>query len=323
MTDAMQFTMAGGPEVMKLTTLDLPKPAAGEVRILQTAIGLNYIDVYHRSGLYPVKTPCIPGLEAAGIVDEVGAGVSLKPGDRVAYGRGPMGAYVTERNIAEKELILLPDAVSDKVAASVMLKGLTAWYLLHQTYPVRKGDTILIHAAAGGVGLLLSQWAKHIGCRVIGTVGSSEKAAIARAHGCDEIILYRTEDVALRVKALTGGKGVPVVYDAVGKTTFTSSLDSLQPLGMMVSYGQASGPLPPFDLSELAKRGSLYITRPSLGDYMKDDATYRTAAISLLAMIAAGNLKVTTAQTFALKDAVAAHKALESRSTTGSTILIP
>ena len=324
MTDAMQFQTVGGPEVMKLTGIELPNPGPNEVRLLQTAIGLNYIDIYHRSGFYPMPLPGVPGLEAAGIVDQVGAQVTaFKPGDRVVYGRGPLGAYATERNIAAEELVLLPEKVSDKTAASVMLKGLTAWYLLHQTFTVRSGDTILVQAAAGGVGLLLCQWAKMLGCRVIGTVGSPEKAVLAKTYGCEEVILYRTEDVAARVRALTEGAGVPVVYDAVGQATFTASLDALQPFGMLVSYGQASGPIPPFDLSELARRGSLYVTRPSMTDYMRDTKLYHKAATDLLALVAVGKLTVTTAQTFALKDAAAAHRALENRETVGSTVLLP
>lgn len=323
MVDAIQFSKTGGADVLRKVTLASRAPGAGEVRLRHTAIGLNFIDVYHRSGLYPVPLPAIPGLEAAGVIEEVGPGVALAPGMRVAYGRGPLGAYASERIIAAKECIPLPDSVTDAMAASVMLKGLTAWYLLHQTFPVRRGDSILIHAVAGGVGQILCQWAKHLGARVIGTAGSEEKARRARAIGCDDIIFYRTEDVAKRVRVLTGGKGVPVVYDAVGKDTFTGSLDSLAPLGMMVSYGQASGPIPPFDLRELAKRGSLFITRPGMMDYMREDATYAQAAQAVFALLASGKLVLDPPQQFALADAAAAHKALEGRQTMGSTILVP
>jgi NADPH2:quinone reductase len=324
MVMAIQFARVGGPEVLEPVTLTLPAPQPGQVLVKHTAIGLNYIDTYHRSGYYPVGLPAVPGLEAAGIVEAVGEGVtSVKLGDHVVYGRGPMGAYAEKRFISAKECILIPQGVGDEVVASAMLKGLTAWYLLHQTFPVSKGDTILVHAAAGGVGLLLVQWAKKLGARVIGTAGSAEKAGLARNHGADDMILYREEDVAERVRTLTGGKGVDVVYDAVGKTTFRSSLDSLKPLGLMVSYGQASGPIPPFDLSELAKRGSLFITRPGMMDYMKEDATYRKAAEALLALIAAGELKVRVDQRYPLREAGKAHAALEARETTGSTVLVP
>jgi NADPH2:quinone reductase len=324
MVDAIQFRTPGKAEVLRMTKIELPALASDEVQLRHTAIGINFIDIYHRSGVYPVKLPAIPGMEAAGVVEAVGSNVtSVKVGDRVAYGRGPMGAYATGRNIGAKELIAIPEGVTDETAASAMLKGLTAWYLLHQAFPVSKGDTVLIHAAAGGVGLILSQWAKKLGCRVIGTVGSPDKAIHAKAHGCDEVILYRSEDVAARVLEFTGGAGVTVVYDAVGKTTFTASLDSLKPQGMLVSYGQASGPVPPFDIAELSKRGSLYLTRPNLKDYLKDDAIYQRAGKALLAMIAAGDIKISTAQRYPLSEAAAAHRALEVRQTTGSTILIP
>lgn len=324
MVMAMQFTQTGGPEVLQAVTLNFPtKPQPGQVLLKQTAIGLNYIDTYHRSGLYQVGLPAIPGMEGAGVVEAVGEGVdSVKVGDRVCYGRGPMGGYAEKRFIHAKELIAIPDGITDEVAASVMLKGLTAWYLLHTTFPAAKGDKILVHAAAGGVGLLLVQWAVKKGALVIGTAGSAEKAELAKHAGCSSVILYRSENVAERVRALTG-EGVDVVYDAVGKDTFMGSLDSLKPQGMMVSYGQASGEIPPFDLRELARRGSLFITRPSLMDLTKNDSLYRKAATELLAMVARGDLKVSVAQRYALKDAGKAHAALEARSTTGSTVLIP
>jgi NADPH2:quinone reductase len=324
MINAIRFYAHGGAQVLKFEPVDLPPPAAGEVRLRHTAIGLNYIDIYHRNGLYPVSLPAIPGLEAAGQIEAVGEGVkNFKVGDRVAYGRGPLGAYTEARNIAAKELIALPEGVSDEVAAASMLKGLTAWYLLHQTFPVNKGDTLLIHAAAGGVGLIMVQWAKKLGARVIATVGSEEKAALVKEHGADQVILYRTEPVAPKVKMLTDGKGVDVVYDAVGKATFMASLDSLKPQGLMVSYGQASGPVPTFDISELSKRGSLYLTRPNLTDYMKRDATYREAAKALLDRIAAGDIKIHVAQKLPLKEAAKAQIALETRETVGATVLVP
>lgn len=324
MVNAIRFYTHSGAQVLKFEPVDLPSPAANEVRLRHTAIGLNYIDIYHRSGLYPVPLPAIPGLEAAGVVEEVGADVkNLKIGDHVVYGRGPMGAYTEVRNISAKELIPIPHEVSDETAAAAMLKGLTAWYLLHQTFPVTKNDTLLVHAAAGGVGLILVQWAKKIGARVIATVGSEEKAALVKEHGADQVILYRTEPVASKVRQLTDGKGVDVVYDAVGKSTFVASLDSLKPQGLLVSYGQASGPIPPFDLQELSKRGSLYLTRPTLMDYMKRDATYREAATELLRRIATGDIHIHIAQRFSLKDAGKAQIALETRETVGATVLVP
>lgn len=323
MVDAMQFSKTGGPEVFEKIDVKLGAPGPGEVRLRHTAIGLNFIDVYHRTGLYATQLPTIAGMEAAGVVEEVGAGVTLKPGARVAYARGGLGAYAAERMIAANHLVPLPDGVSDVVAASVMLKGLTAWYLLHETFPVRAGDTILVHAAAGGVGQILCPWAKAIGARVIGTVGSEAKAVTAKQAGCDEVILYREEDVAKRVRELTNGEGVPVVYDAVGKTTFAASLDSLRPLGMMVSYGQASGPVPPFDVQELSKRGSLFLTRPSMVHYVAKDADYARGAKALFAMLESKKITIKPPQRFALADVADAHRALEGRETSGSTVLIP
>lgn len=323
MVMAMQFRETGGPDVFGKTEKTLAAPGVGEVRIRHTAIGVNYIDVYHRSGLYKTELPTIAGSEAAGVVEAVGAGVSIAPGTRVAYARGPLGAYAAERNIDAKHLIALPPEVSDVTAASAMLKGLTAWYLLHETFPVRKGDTILVHAAAGGVGQILCQWAKLLGATVIGTVGSEAKAITAKQAGADETILYREEDIAKRVRELTKGEGVPVVYDAVGKTTFTASLDALKPLGMMVSFGQASGPIPPFELTELAKRGSLFITRPSLKDYVADDAAYRRAGKLLVTLLAEKKLTIKPPHRHALDKVADAHRALEARETSGSTVLIP
>ncbi len=320
---AMQFREVGGPEKLQTATVSVPQPGPGEVRLRHTAIGVNYLDIYHRTGLYPTSLPMTPGMEAAGMVEAVGEGVGIPVGTRVAYARGPLGAYASERLIEAKHLVVLPQGVSDLIAASAMLKGLTAWYLLHETFPVRKGDTILVHAAAGGVGQLLCQWGKKLGAKVIGTVGSEAKAVTAGQAGADHVIFYRTEDVAKRVKEITKGQGVPVVYDAVGKTTFTASLDSLKPLGMMVSYGQASGPIPPFDLSELAKRGSLFLTRPSLKDYTASDTTYQRAAKELLTLIANGELRLQVQHRYPLSKAGDAHRALEARETSGSTVLIP
>lgn len=324
MVKAIEFAATGGPEALKLVEKDLPPPGPGEVRLKHTAIGLNFIDVYHRTGLYPVKLPAVPGLEAAGIVDKLGEEVTnFQRGDRVAYGRGPLGAYAEERNIRAVECVKLPEEVNDDLAAASMLKGLTAWYLLHQTFPVKKGDTVLVHAAAGGVGLLLCQWAKKIGARVIGTVGSEQKATLARQHGCSEVIFYKRENVAERVQQLTNSQGVEVAYDSVGKDTFMASLDSLRPLGMLVSYGQSSGPVPPFTTSELAKRGSLFLTRPSLMDYVREDKVYHQAAKELFALLGTGELSVSIGQRFPLSFADKAHKALEGRETTGATILVP
>ena len=323
MVDAIQFRKTGGPEVLERISVTLPEPGPGEVRIRHSAIGLNFIDIYQRSGLYPTNLPTVLGTEAAGVIEAVGAGVNLSVGTRVAYARGPLGAYTSERIMPANHCVPLPDNVSDALAASAMLKGLTAWYLLHETFPVRRDDTILVHAAAGGVGQILCQWAKLLGATVIGTVGSEAKAVIAKKAGCDHVIFYRTEDVAAQVRALTNGVGVPVVYDAVGKTTFMASLNALRPLGMMVSFGQASGPIPAFELSELAKRGSLFITRPSLKDYIADDATYQRAAKSLLALIGSEKLTMHVSKRYALADAAEAHRALEARETTGSSVLIP
>lgn len=321
---AMQFAQPGGPERLVAAEHMPGVPGAGELLLRHRAIGLNYIDTYHRSGLYPVPLPAIPGLEAAGVVEAVGAGVSnFAPGDRVVYGRGPIGAYCETRVIAANACVRVPDAISDEIAAAAMLKGLTAWFLLHRTFAVGPGTAMLVHAAAGGVGQLLVQWGAALGARVIGTAGSAEKAAIAMRCGASAVIHYREQEVASAVRALTGGEGVDVVYDAVGAATFTASLDSLKPLGMMVSYGQASGPIPPFELKELQRRGSLFLTRPSMMDYLRDDATYQEAATLVLSKIADGTLKVDVGQRFALRDAAKAHAALEARETVGSSVLLP
>lgn len=314
----------GGAEVMELVQEAVSTPAAGQVQVRHTAIGLNYIDTYHRSGLYPVALPSGLGLEAAGVVEAVGAGVEhLQIGDRVAYGTGPIGAYSTLRNIPANRVCKLPDGISDETAAAMMLKGMTVRFLLRETYLVQAGETILFHAAAGGVGLMACQWAKALGVTVIGTVGSEEKAAIAREHGCDYTINYNTEDVAKRVREITNGKGVPVVYDGVGKSTLMGSLDSLQPRGLFVSYGNASGPITDFNLALLSAKGSLYLTRPTLMTYTADDEAMQENASDLFAMVASGKVTVPIHQRYALQDVQQAHRDLEGRKTTGTTLLIP
>jgi len=321
---AIRIAATGGPEVMKLVDVEVGPPGPGQVQVRQTAIGLNYIDTYHRSGLYPLQFPSGLGLEAAGVVEAVGEGVtSLKPGDRIAYGTGPIGAYADIRNLPANRLVKLPAAISDETAAGMMLKGMTARYLLRATYVVKPGDTILLHAAAGGVGLIMSQWAKALGATVIGTVGSDAKAAVARAHGCDHVINYSTEDTVKRVRELTGGKGVPVVYDGVGKDTLMISLDCLQPRGLMVSFGNASGPVPPLDVLLLSAKGSLYVTRPTLNTYTASDADLQETAQDLVNVVASGKVKIPVNQRYALVDVVQAHRDLESRKTTGTTVLMP
>jgi len=325
MTHAIRFHRPGGPEVLVWDEVEVGAPASGQVRLRQTAVGLNYIDVYHRTGAYPVAAmPSGIGLEGAGVVDEVGAGVAeLKAGDRVAYASPPIGAYAEARLMPADRLVKLPAGISDRVAAAMMLQGMTAQYLIRRTHRVVAGETILMHAAAGGVGLILCQWAKHLGATVIGTAGSEEKAALARAHGCDHVILYRREDVAKRVRELTGGAGVPVVYDGVGKDTFAASLDCLAPLGLMASFGSASGPVPPFDMGVLAAKGSLFLTRPTLMTYMAKREDLLASAQELFDVVAKGAVKIEINQTFPLRDAAAAHRALEARQTTGSTVLLP
>jgi NADPH:quinone reductase len=321
---AIRITETGGPGVMKLVDVDVGKPAPGQVRVRQTAIGLNYIDTYHRSGLYPVPLPSGIGLEAAGVVEELGEGVSnLKVGDRIAYGVGSLGAYAQMRNLPANRISKIPDSISDETAAGMMLKGMTVRYLLRATYKVAPGETILLHAAAGGVGLILSQWAKALGAIVIGTVGSEGKKDIARQHGCDHVVNSSTEDVVARVKEITGGKGVPVVYDGVGQATLMTSLDCLKPRGFLVSFGNASGPVKAFDLGLLAAKGSLYVTRPTLMSYTASDADLKETADDLIAMVSSGKVRITVNQRYALADAVKAHEDLESRKTTGTTILIP
>ncbi len=321
---AIQITETGGPGVMKLVDVDVPKPGPGQVRVLQRAIGLNYIDTYHRSGLYAVPLPSGIGLEASGVVEELGAGVTnLKVGDRIAYGVGALGAYAEMRNLPANRITKLPDGISDEIAAGMMLKGMTVRYLLRATYKVQAGETILLHAAAGGVGLILSQWAKALGVTVIGTVGSDSKKEIATAHGCDHVINSSTENVVARVKEITSGKGVPVVYDGVGQATLMTSLDCLQPRGLLVSFGNASGPVKSFDLGLLAAKGSLYVTRPTLMTYTASDADLKETADDLVEMVRNGKVSIPVNQRYALADAVKAHEDLESRKTTGTTVMIP
>ncbi len=315
----------GGPEVLKLEEYDPGQPGPGEALIRQTAVGLNFIDTYFRTGLYPPAggLPFTPGNEGAGVVEAVGDGVTeVKPGQRVAYATA-FGAYADRRTAPAKMLVPLPDGISDEQAAAMMLKGMTTQYLIRQTYVVKAGDTILIHAAAGGVGLILSQWAKHLGATVIGTVGSKEKAEIARAHGCDHVILYKEEDFAARVAEITAGQKLPVVYDGIGKATFLKSLDSLRPRGLMVSYGNASGAVEAFNLGLLAQKGSLYVTRPTLFSYTATRDELLACANDLFDVVSKGAVKIEINQRFPLDQAADAHRALEGRETTGSTLLVP
>jgi NADPH2:quinone reductase len=314
----------GGPEALQWSELQTAAPGPGEVRILQRAIGVNFIDTYFRSGLYPwPSTPLIPGAEAAGVVAQVGAGVAdLKEGDRVAYTL-PVGAYRTQRVVAAERLVRLPDTIAFDVAASVMLKGLTAQFLLSSCYPVKAGDTVLVHAAAGGVGLLLGQWLKALGATSIGTAGSPEKIAIAKANGYDHAIDYRAEDFVARVKEITGSRGCDVVYDSVGKDTWRGSLKSLRSRGMFVHFGQSSGMIADFKFSDLASGGSLYATRPTLFDYIKSREDLASRAADLFARLASGEIKAHVGQRVPLRDADAAHRDLESRRTIGATVLLP
>ncbi|MBO6561698.1 MAG: quinone oxidoreductase [Nisaea sp.] len=324
MVKAIQFKKAGGPEVLEMTDVDLAAPGAGEIQVKHTAIGLNFIDTYHRSGLYPLPLPSNIGMEGAGVVAAVGSGVSdLKEGDRVAYASPPPGSYAEARNIAADRVVKIPDGIDDRTAAAMMLKGMTAQYLIRQIYKVAKGDTILIHAAAGGVGQIVCQWASSLGATVIGTVGSKEKAEIAKANGCHHPILYNEEDFVARVIEITGGKKLPVVYDSIGATTFEKSLDCLRPRGLMVSFGQAAGPIPPVNLGIFAQKGSLFFTRPTLFNYISTAEDLRATAGDLFDAVKSGAVKIHIDQTFPLAEARAAHEALEARKTTGSTILLP
>ncbi|MBF0355432.1 MAG: quinone oxidoreductase [Alphaproteobacteria bacterium] len=324
MTKAIRIHQHGGPDCMRWEEVELADPGPGQLRLKQHAVGLNFIDVYHRTGLYPVgPLPAIIGMEGAGEVTALGAGVTeFKVGDQVAYAMAPMGSYAEERLYPADRLVKLPGGIDTKKAAAMMLQGMTAEYLIRRTYPVKAGETILVHAAAGGVGLILCQWAKHIGATVIGTVGSEAKAELARAHGCDHPIVYAREDFQKRTRELSSGKGVSVVYDGIGKDTFDGSLDCLAPRGMMVSFGNASGPVPPFELLKLSQKGSLFITRPSLAAYTSTRAELLESSSALFDLVQKGAVKIEINQTYALKDAAIAHRDLEARKTTGSTVLL-
>jgi len=323
MAKAMRFHKQGGPEVMQYDDVQVGDPGPGQVRIRHTAIGVNFVDVYQRSGLYPMQLPMVAGNEAAGVVDAVGQGVTeLKAGDRVAY-TGLPGSYCDLRIVPADRMVKLPQGISDEQAASMMLKGLTVHYLIHTTYAVKKGETVLWHAAAGGVGLIACQWLKALGVTVIGTAGSDEKCSLAKAHGAEHVINYSRENFVERVKSITGGKGLPVVYDAVGKTTWEGSLDCLRPRGLMVSFGNASGAVPPVNIGIFQAKGSLYLTRPTLATHIASRADLVERANSLFDMVKSGKVKIETTQRYKLADAAQAHRDLEGRKTTGSIVLQP
>ena len=325
MTKAIRIHEAGGPEVLRWEDYDPGRPAAGEALVRQEAVGLNFIDVYHRNGTYPLPSlPAVLGMEGAGVVEAVGKGVTeVTVGERVAYAGLPPGAYAEIRLIPAHRLVKLPDEISTKQGAAMMLQGMTARYLLRGCYKVKSGDRILIHAAAGGVGLIVCQWASHLGATVIGTVGSEEKAELARAHGCHHTVLYNQEDFAERTREITGGKGVDVVYDSVGQATFMKSLDCLRPMGVLVSFGQSSGLVPPFDLGILGAKGSLFLTRPSLMTYTAQRKDLLEHAGDLFEVVKSGAVKIEIQQSYPLSEAGRAHQDLEARKTTGSTILLP
>ena len=324
MTNAIRLHGHGGPEVLSWEETEVPEPARGEVRVRQSAVGLNYIDTYHRTGLYPVETPHGLGLEAAGVVEAVGEGVSdLAVGDRVAYGAGPIGAYAEARCIPAGRVVPLPDAVDDETAAAAMLKGMTVRYLVRETFRVEPGMTVLWHAAAGGVGLIACQWLSSMGVTVIGTASTQEKRRLAEAHGCTHTVGYEADEVLTKVREVTGGKGVPVVYDGVGAETLDVSLEALAPRGLLATFGNASGPVSAFDLGRLSAGGSLYATRPTLMTYVAEDDALRANATEVLGMIASGRVRVPVNQRYALRDAAEAHRDLEARRTTGSTVLVP
>ncbi|MFO1422126.1 MAG: quinone oxidoreductase [Candidatus Competibacteraceae bacterium] len=325
MSKAICIHQHGGPEALRWEEVEVGDPGPGQLRVRHGAVGLNYIDVYHRTGLYPLPAlPWILGMEGAGRVEAVGEGVTeFKTGDRVAYASPPAGAYAEVRLIAADRVVALPDGIDDRTAAAMMLQGLTAQYLLRRTYRVQPGDAILLHAAAGGVGLIASQWARSLGATVIGTVGSDAKAELARARGCQHVIVYSRENFVERVREITGGQGVAVVYDSVGKETFMGSLDCLRPLGMMVSFGNASGPVPPFEPGILAAKGSLFLTRPVLMTYTARRSDLLAGAAELFEVVAGGAVKIEVHQTYPLAEAAQAHRDLEARRTTGSTVLLP
>jgi NADPH:quinone reductase len=324
MPNAIRIHQTGGPEVLQWESVVVGEPGAGEARVRHTAVGLNYIDTYHRSGLYKLPLPSGIGVEAAGVVEAVGPGVSdISKGDRVAYGGAPPGSYAEVRVMPADKLVKLPDDVSDRSAATLMLKGLTVQYLFRQTFPLKGGETILFHAAAGGVGLIACQWARALGVTLIGTVGSDEKAALAKANGCAHTIVYTRESFVERVKEITGGKGVPVVYDSIGKDTFPASLDCLKPRGLFVSFGSSSGPIAAFDIGLLVQKGSLFATRPSIAGYAVTRQDLLKMADEMFALVKGGKIVSEARQTYALKDAAQAHRDLEARKTTGATLLLP
>jgi NADPH:quinone reductase len=324
MTKAIRFYEVGGPEVLKFENITLAAPGEGEVRLRHTVIGLNFADIYYRSGLYKADLPSGLGNEAAGVVEQLGKGVKgFKVGDRVAYGTGDLGAYAQARNFPANRLVKLRKSISDETAAGMMLKGMTVRYLLRATYKVKRGETILLHAAAGGVGLILSQWAKALGVKVIGTVGSEDKKALALANGCAHVINSATENVVERVRDLTKGKGVPVVYDSVGQATFNTSLDCLSPRGLLVSFGNASGAVTGINLGILASKGSLYVTRPTLGSYVARDDEFKETVQDLIDIVKTGKVKIAINQRYALADAARAHEDLAARRTTGASVLLP
>jgi NADPH:quinone reductase len=324
MPKAIRLYQTGGPEVLKWEEVAVGEPGQGHARVRHTAVGVNFVDTYHRSGLYPLPLPGGLGSEGAGVVEAIGPGVAhVRPGDRVAYAGGPPGSYSEVRVMPADRLLKLPEGISDQQAAAMMLKGMTTQYLIRRTYKVQPGDTVLFHAAAGGVGLIACQWLKALGATVIGTVGSEEKAALAKAHGCDHAINYTKEDFPKRVRELTGGQGVPVVYDSVGKSTFAGSLDCLRPLGLLVSFGNASGPVPPFEPSVLTQKGSLYLTRPTLTTYTAARADLEATAKELFDVVLSGKVRIKINHTYPLKDAEQVHRDLESRRTTGSVIMLP
>ncbi|MFA5072312.1 MAG: quinone oxidoreductase [Nitrospirota bacterium] len=324
MPKAIRLYETGGPEVLKWEAVQLGAPKQGEARIRQKACGLNFMDIYQRSGLYPLSLPSGLGAEGSGIVEEIGPDVTqVKPGDRVAYGGGPLGAYAEVRNIPADRLCILPDDISFDQAAAIMLKGMTVQYLIRRTYKVQPGDVVLFHAAAGGVGLIACQWLKALGATVIGTAGSDEKCELARKHGADHCINYRTEHFSERVREITGDSGVLVVYDSVGKNTFMESLSCLRPFGLMVLFGTSSGPVPLFDIKALAEKGSLYLTRPTLATYTKNRQDLVATANELFDIVRSGKVTIEINQRYQLKDAAQAHKDLEDRRTTGSCVLVP
>ena len=325
MTKAIRIHEYGGPDVLRYEDVEIGAPGPGEVRLTQEAIGVNFIDIYHRTGLYALDSfPAVLGMEGAGTIEAVGEGVShLTPGDRVAYASRPSGAYAEARMMPADRLVKLPDGITARQGAAMMLQGLTVQMLLRQVYRVKEGDVILFHAAAGGVGTIACQWAKHLGATVIGTVGSPEKAEIARAHGCDHPILYRDEDFVARVREITDGKGVPVVYDSVGKDTFMKSLDCLSPRGILASFGQASGKVPPVDVASLGPRGALWLTRPTIFAYNGTRAELEANAAEIFDVVLSGAVRIEPGHVYDLRDAARAHRDLEGRRTTGSIILVP